>query len=36
MFGPGACVRITPEISRSWNLAGQPYGSGSGTRRTVR
>ena len=29
MFGPGAYMRITPEISWSWNLAGQPYGSGS-------
>ena len=35
MFGPGAYMRITPEISWSWNLAGQPYGSGSGPRRTV-
>jgi pyridoxamine 5'-phosphate oxidase family protein len=35
MFGPGAYMRITPEISWSWNLAGQPYGSGSGSRRTV-
>ena len=28
MFGPGAYMRITPEISWSWNLAGQPYGAG--------
>ena len=35
MFGPGAYMRITPELSWSWNLAGQAYGSGSGPRRTV-
>src|SRR6266700_8056867 len=36
LFGPGAYMRITPEISWSWNLAGQPYGAGgSGPRRTV-
>ena len=36
MFGPGAYMRITPEISWSWNLAGQPFGAGgSGSRRTV-
>jgi pyridoxamine 5'-phosphate oxidase family protein len=35
LFGPGAYMRITPAISWSWNLAGQPYGRGSGTRRTV-
>src|ERR1700704_6373736 len=36
MFGPGAYMRITPEISWSWNLAGQPFGAGgSGPRRTV-
>jgi len=35
-FGPGAYMRITPEISWSWNLAGQPYGAGQqGPRRTV-
>ena len=34
-FGAGAYLRITPEISWSWNLAGQPYGRGSGPRRTV-
>ena len=31
-FGPGAYMRITPEISWSWNLAGQPYGSVVGLR----
>src|SRR5881392_2584278 len=36
MFGPGAYMRITPEISWSWNLAGLPFGAGgSGPRRTV-
>ena len=35
MFGPGVYMRITPEVSWSWNLAGQPYGAGSGPRRTV-
>ena len=35
MFGPGAYLRITPEISRSWNLACEPYGRGTGPRRTV-
>src|SRR5713101_365512 len=25
-FGPGAYLRITPEISWSWNLDGRPYG----------
>ena len=32
MFGPGAYMRITPEISWSWNLAGQPYGAGGQAR----
>lgn len=26
MVGPGACMRITPTVSWSWNLAGQPVG----------
>jgi pyridoxamine 5'-phosphate oxidase family protein len=36
-FGSGRYMRITPEISWSWTLAGRPYGSGpaSGPRRTV-
>jgi len=37
-FGPGAYMRITPEISWSWNLDGRPYGDDalqSGPRRTV-
>ena len=35
---PGAYLRITPEISWSWNLEGRPYGDEalqSGPRRTV-
>jgi pyridoxamine 5'-phosphate oxidase family protein len=24
--GPGSYLRITPEISWSWNLAGEPVG----------
>ena len=35
MFGPGAYMRITPEISWSWNLAGQPYGRRVRSGRTV-
>ena len=37
-FGPGPYMRITPEISWSWNLDGRPYGDDalqSGPRRTV-
>jgi pyridoxamine 5'-phosphate oxidase family protein len=37
-FGSGAYLRITPEISWSWNLTGRPYGDEalqSGPRRTV-
>jgi len=37
-FGPGPYMRITPEISWSWNLDGRPYGDGalqSGPLRTV-
>ena len=38
-FGSGRYMRITPEISWSWNLDGRPYGGGgavqSGPRRTV-
>jgi pyridoxamine 5'-phosphate oxidase family protein len=36
-FGPGSYMKITPEISWSWNLEGRPYGAGagSGLRRTV-
>lgn len=36
-FGPGAYLKITPRISWSWNLAGQPLGHGDDTtpRRTV-
>ena len=37
-FGPGRYMRITPEISWSWNLDGRPYGDdalASGPRRTV-
>jgi pyridoxamine 5'-phosphate oxidase family protein len=37
-FGPAPYLRITPTISWSWNLAGQPFthgDSGSGPRRTV-
>jgi pyridoxamine 5'-phosphate oxidase family protein len=37
-FGSGAYMRITPDTSWSWNLAGRPYGEGalqSGPRRTV-
>ncbi len=37
-FGPGAYMRITPDISWSWNLDGRPYGDDalrSGPRRTV-
>ncbi len=35
--GPGLYLRITPEISWSWNLDGRPYGGGEGAgpRRTV-
>jgi len=36
-FGPGHYMRITPEISWSWNLDGRPYGDDavqSGPRRT--
>ena len=37
-FGPGPYMRITPEISWSWNLDGRPHGDDavqSGPRRTV-
>ena len=35
-FGPGTYMRITPDISWSWNLDGRAYGGGgSGPRRTV-
>jgi pyridoxamine 5'-phosphate oxidase family protein len=36
-FGSGRYMRITPEISWSWNLAGRPYRGGptSGPKRTV-
>ena len=38
-FGAGPYLRITPEISWSWNLDGRPYGGGdafqSGPHRTV-
>jgi len=37
-FGPGMYMRITPEISWSWNLDGRPYGDDAmqqGPRRTV-
>ena len=36
-FGSSKYLRITPEISWSWNLTGIPYGGGPGTapRRTV-
>jgi pyridoxamine 5'-phosphate oxidase family protein len=37
-FGPGAYMRITPEISWSWNLEGRPMSDEavqSGPRRTV-
>jgi pyridoxamine 5'-phosphate oxidase family protein len=36
-FGSGMYMRIKPEISWSWNLAGHPYGSGpsAGPKRTV-
>jgi pyridoxamine 5'-phosphate oxidase family protein len=37
-FGPGTYMRITPEISWSWNLEGRPYGDDAlqqGPRRTV-
>lgn len=37
-FGPGAYMRITPEISWSWNLDGRPMSDEavrSGPRRTV-
>jgi pyridoxamine 5'-phosphate oxidase family protein len=37
-FGPGMYMRITPEISWSWNLQGRPYGDDAlqqGPRRTV-
>jgi len=37
-FGSGPYMRITPEISWSWNLDGRPYGDdavSSGPRRTV-
>jgi pyridoxamine 5'-phosphate oxidase family protein len=37
-FGAGPYLRITPEISWSWNLDGRPYGDDvleSGPRRTV-
>jgi pyridoxamine 5'-phosphate oxidase family protein len=30
-FGPGDYLRITPTISWSWNLDGQPFGDGSST-----
>ncbi len=26
MMGPGLCARITPTVSWSWNLAGEPAG----------
>lgn len=36
MIGPGVYVRITPEISWSWNMAGEPVGeSWYESRRTV-
>lgn len=36
MVGPGTYVRITPEVTWSWNLAGEPAGeSWYPTRRTV-
>jgi len=36
-MGPGMYMRIAPEISWSWNLAGKPYGGGptAGPKRTV-
>ena len=37
-FGPGMYLRITPEISWSWNLEGRPFGDDAqqaGPRRTV-
>jgi pyridoxamine 5'-phosphate oxidase family protein len=34
-FGPGTYMRITPDISWSWNLEGRAYASGSRSRRTV-
>ena len=34
-FGPGTYMRITPDISWSWNLEGRAYSSGSRPRRTV-
>ena len=37
-FGSGAYLRITPDISWSWNLDGRPFGDDalqSGPRRTV-
>jgi pyridoxamine 5'-phosphate oxidase family protein len=37
-FGAGRYLRITPQISWSWNLGGRPYGDDtvqSGPRRTV-
>jgi pyridoxamine 5'-phosphate oxidase family protein len=37
-FGAGTYMRITPEISWSWNLEGRPYGDDAvqhGPRRTV-
>jgi pyridoxamine 5'-phosphate oxidase family protein len=37
-FGPGAYMRITPEISWSFNLEGRPFGDdrpAGGPRRTV-
>jgi pyridoxamine 5'-phosphate oxidase family protein len=36
-FGSGLYMRIKPEISWSWNLAGHPYASGpsAGPKRTV-
>ena len=36
MLGPGIYMRITPTISWSWNMAGEPVGSTWYTpRRTV-
>ena len=29
-FGPGPSMRITPTVSWSWNLAGQPFNSDGG------
>jgi pyridoxamine 5'-phosphate oxidase family protein len=36
-FGPGVYLRITPEVSWSWNLGAEPLGGGGEvvTRRTV-